>query len=464
MRWAWCCVLFAAAAGHASAQPDASPGASASAACASLVPSPWPATLVERRLHLRRMEGARSQCIGQAGFLAAFGALWLEEGEPEQARVWLERSLMLEPDSRGAQADHALALAALGEPTALNELASAWRARADVPPELRQRIAAAIEPGAAFRLPAARLGEPSARRRQAGRGEASVLVGYESNLAVSPRLSELTLTPPEGPVVLPVISTPRRGAAVKADLSWLTLWDLAPRTMVRSGLSLSARSAPGESSTDWHQVQGALSLTRQWNGWSASAQADAAWFGGALTEPYSLLRTRFIVEQAGESCNHSIQWEADERRQSQTRTADSLTTLLAWRLSCRPPGRVDWQWSLALRGGIDRPRSDERPGGVQRSWGGVLRLEHRPSALTTIAVTLGTVKMADQTGYSPLLADAIRTQTQSFIALEVARALDLNWMPGTEVVLQLTRFRQSSNLALFRHDGVTAYSGLRWPW
>jgi hypothetical protein len=30
--------------------------------------------------------------------------------------------------------------------------------------------------------------------------------------------------------------------------------------------------------------------------------------------------------------------------------------------------------------------------------------------------------------------------------------------------LQLTRFRQRSNLALFRHDGGTAYTGLRWPW
>lgn len=411
------------------------------------------------------MEIARLQCVGQAGFLAAFGALWLEEGEPEQARIWLERALMLDPDSLGTQADHALALAALGEPTALNELAAAWRVRGDVPQALRQRIAAAMGPTTGPGLPAVRLGEKSIERRQAGRGEASVVVGYENNLAVSPRLSELTLTPPEGPIVLPVVSTPQRGPAAKVDLSWQSLWALSPVSVVRAGVNFSARNAPSASTTDWRQIQGALGYTRQWNGWSASAQADLAWFGGALTEPYTVLRTRLIAEQAGEACTQSAQLEANDRRQSETRTADSLVTLLAWRLQCRPLGSREWQWSVALRSGIDRPRHDERPGGQQRSQGLVLGLQHRPNALTSIDLTVGSVRMHDQVGYSVLLENnAIRTQTQSFVALEMARSLDLRWMPGAEMVLQLTRFRQRSNLALFRHDGGTAYTGLRWPW
>lgn len=463
--WALGLAVFAASPASATESASGPQPLDAARGCVGLVPSPWPATLVERRLHLRRMEAARLQCIGHAGFLAAFGALWLEEEEPEQARVWLERSLMLDPANPGALADHALALAALGEPTALKELALAWRSRTDVPPALRERISVALEPGATLRLPIPRLGERLSAPRRASRGEASVLVGYDNNLAISPRLTELTLTPPEGPIVLPVISTPRRGGALRTDLSWQTAWAPSAHQVARIGISMAARSAPGHSSTDWHQFQGSVNFTQQWDGWSLSGQGDAVWFGGALTEPYALARARLQLAHAGENCSQAAQVELDGRRQTETRSADSLTTLLAWRLQCRPFDRRDWQWGLTLRGGVDRPERDLRPGGVQRSLGAVLRLEHRPTALTAIDLSLGTLKLDDSEGYSPLLENnAVRTQRQSFVVAEVSHALDLDAMPGAEAVFQITRFRQTSNLALFRHEGTNAYIGLRWPW
>lgn len=446
-------------------RPDAPGSGGPLTICSGLVPAPWPATLIERRLHLRRMEGARDACIAHAGFLSAYGALWLEEGEADQARVWLERSLMLDPDNLGAQADHALALSALGEPTALRELTAAWRRRIDVPDQLRRRLDLAIQPATSIQLPSARLGQQTSRTARAGRGEASLLVGYENNLAVSPRLSELTLTPPEGEVVLPVVSTPRKGAAVKADVSWQTAWAWSERDLVRSGLSVATRRAPGESATDWYQIQGAASYSRQWNGWAASIQTDLTWFGGSLTEPYGLIRSRLVLDHVGELCTQSVQVEWDERRQSRTKTADSLTTLAAWRLQCRPSLRRDWQWSLALRTGLDRPHDSGRPGGEQTSVGGVMRLEYRPSALTTIELSLGSVRLKDQEGYSSLLeSNALRRQTQSFVSIELARAMDLTWVPGAEAVLQVSRFQQTSNLALFRHEGMSAYAGIRWPW
>jgi hypothetical protein len=467
-RWRWIvgCALSALGAAHASEQPAAVVRSiEPAAACASLAPSPWPTTTVERRLHLRRLESAQDQCIGHAGFLAVLGALWLEEGDAETARVWLERSLLLEPDNLGAQADHALALAALGESAALKELAAAWRARGDVPPGLRQRIDGAAGAGGLFTLAPARLGEPMDWPRFAGRGEASLLFGYDSNLAISPRLTELRLTPPEGEVVLPVISTPRRGGAVRADLSWQAAWELSPRRMVRTGFSLAARNAPSETSTDWHQAQAAASFTQRWNGWSASVQGDLSWFGGALTEPYVLGRARLVLEQLGENCSQAGQLEADGRRQRETRTADSTTVLVAWRLQCRPQGRRDWQWSVALRGGTDRPNHAGRPGGVQRSLGGILRLEYRPNPLTSIDLALGTLRLDDSEGYSALLEDnAVRHQAQSFLSLELTRSLNPSWLPGAEWIVQLGRHRQGSNLALFRHHGTTAYTGLRWPW
>jgi hypothetical protein len=467
-RWRWIvgCALSALGAAHAADPPGIVDRANldeTAASCALLTPWPWPTTTVERRLHLRRMGSAQDQCIGHAAFLATLGALWLEEGDAEKARVWLERSLLLEPDNLGALADHALALAALGEPAALKDLNSSWRSRTDVPLALRRRIQSAPVGGTDLTLAPARLGGGMDWPRYAGRGEASVLFGYDSNLAVSPRFTDLKLT---GIDVEPLSSPPpRRGGAVRADLSWQGAWELDPRRVARTGISLAARSAPGESSTDWHQVQAVASFTQRWNGWSASAQADMAWFGGALTEPYALGRARLVLEKLGESCSHATQLEADGRRQRETRSADSTTVLLAWRLQCRPLERRDWQWSVALRGGIDRPNHDTRPGGVQRSLGGTMRLEYRPNPLSTIDVSIGSLRFDDREGYSPFLENnAVRHQVQSFVSLEYSRTLDQAWVPGAEWVVQLSRYRQTSNLAFFQHEGTTAYTGLRWPW
>ena len=51
---------------------------------------------------------------------------------------------MLNPAMEAAQADHALALAALGEPAARDELVRAWQGRADVPPVVWKRLNAAL--------------------------------------------------------------------------------------------------------------------------------------------------------------------------------------------------------------------------------------------------------------------------------------------------------------------------------
>lgn len=461
-------LLVAGLAGLATAHAQDGPPAAEvdpERACAALMPRPWPVGVLERRLHLRRLEAARAACINHAAFLAALGALWLDDGDAEQARTWLERSLMLDPDHPGVLADHALALAALGEPTALRDLASAWQGQADVPLALRQRIAGALEPAAALRLPAVRLGGAAAPPRSGSRGEAAVMIGYDDNLSFAPRLSELTLTPPEGPIVLPVISEPRRGAAIKSELSWQVAWAPEAGRVLRAGLSANARHAPGQAGTNWYQLQATTGYTRQWNGWSATAQLDGAWFGGALTEPYALVRTRFGAEHQGEHCNQALRLETSLRRQSRTHSADSLSTLADLRLLCRVPERRDWSWGIGVHASLDEPRQDDRPGGPQRGEGASLRIEHRPTVLHRIDLSLGGLRLRDRDGYSPLIENnAVRWQRQVFVSLEFGYALNLPRLPGAESVLQITHYRQSSNLALFRREGASAYAGLRWPW
>lgn len=466
-RWRWIvvCALSVLGVAHAAGSPAPLDQANdAAAACALLTPWPWPTSTIERRLHLRRMAAAQDQCIGHAEFLAALGALWLEEGEAEKARVWLERSLLLEPENLGAQADHALALAALGEPAAVKELAAAWKARPDVPVALRRRVDAASGRNTLYGLAPARLGGGMDWPRYAGRGEAAVMVGYDSNLAVTPHYSDLRIIADniETSVSSP---PPRQGAALRTDLSWVGAWELSSRRVVRTGLSLAARTAPGESSTNWYQLQATAGVTQRWNGWSASAESEMTWFGGALTEPYGLGRARLVLEHLGESCSNAAQVEADGRRQRDTRSYDSTSLLLAWRLQCRPFGRPDLQWSLALRGGTDRANHGERPGGTQRTLGGVLRLAYRPDPLSLIDLSVGTLRLDDSEIYSELLPDRpVRHQAQSFASIEFSHSLDRSWLPGAEWVLQLSTYRQTSNVVLFQHKGATAYTGLRWPW
>ena len=137
------CSLFAGTAGISLARAETTPTDSGAAPtlfgdtrlrtsdyCTALATSPWPLTAASRRTLLHRFEAVRTACIAHAPFLAMLGALWLEEGEPDQALLWLERSLMLEPEQLGAQADHALALAALGEPAARISLAEGAGGRA----------------------------------------------------------------------------------------------------------------------------------------------------------------------------------------------------------------------------------------------------------------------------------------------------------------------------------------------
>jgi hypothetical protein len=452
---------------HASDSPVVVDQASdAAAACALLTPWPWPTSTIERRLHLRRMAAAQDQCVGHAVFLAALGALWLEEGEPERARVWLERSLLLEPESLGAQADHALALAALGEPAALKELASSWRGRADVPVALRRRIDSASTKGVGISLAAARLGGMS-WPRYAARGEAAVLLGYDTNLAVSPRISEVIFVDPGNGNEFPGQTgvAPRKGGALRSDLSWQTAWELDARRVVRTGFSVATRTAPGESGTNWYQLQAAASYTQRWNGLSASGQADLSWFGGALTEPYALGRARLVLERLSESCSQAAQLEIDSRRQQTTRNFDSTAALLAWRLQCRPLGQSEWQWSVALRGGVDRPNHEDRPGGVQRSLGGSLRLEYRPSPLSMIELSIGTLRLDDRDIYDVLLkGQPVRYQAQTFATLEFSHALNRSFLPGAEWIFQVSRYNQTSNVPFFQHQGTSAYTGLRWPW
>ena len=449
--------------------------------------------MLVRRVALLRMEGGRSLCMTHPAFLAALGGLWLDDGEPEQALIWLERSLLLEPHNLGAQADHAMALAALGQPDAARELAASWRDRPDIPTALRNKLLPDLLSAATLAsapLPKVRLGG-SSDTGWVSRLEVTALLGHENNLDHAPRLDELTLTTPlDGPITLPVATVPRRGVAALADLSWQWARRTNEGQVWRAEVSLASRSALKEHATDWNQVLWTLSASQQWGPWRGSVNADAAWIGGALNEPYRSTRLRLTVDRDAAGCAWLAGMEAENRAQSRTASANSNSLGLLWTATCPVPFTSGWSFSGAVRKAIDRPSirlTEEeaatqaiidqslgtsstptiavRPGGIQRSLSIGLRVQGRLGDSSRVDINLRTQSAADDDGYNQLLESNARRQTkQTQLSIELSRPLGLTWAAGLQGVLQLSALEQRSNLVLFRNHGASIYSGVRWAW
>lgn len=463
---------FAFAASAQSETESAAPGAEAFttlearrlAACNALATAPWPANRAERVALLQRMEGVRLRCMDHAGFLAALGGSWLEEGNPMQALLWLERALLLDPDHLAARADHALALAATGEGLALADLRREWRLRQDVPALLKQRLEDAD------RQLHAELQRTAARgpdRAWAQSRELSAFVGYESNLDRSPRLAELEITPPDGPITLPLDKplVPRAGPAVSLDASWQVAYSPALGTVVQAGLQAATRASPGNSDTDWYNVQLAAGASQRFGGWRAGLQASVTSIGGNLNERYQLTRFSVSAESNGYGCMHRLAADFETRRQAVTSLGDSRSVGGTWSSQCPLPALSGWTGALALRVGTDEPYDPERAGGIQRQATVGLRLVGPVGALGRLESGLRITRTLDSEIYSSLFLDKGRRWLVPIqLNAEYAHPASSLGLSVGEAVLQIQAIRQSSNLPLFRYSSVSVFTGLRVKW
>lgn len=428
-------------------------------ACSALAQIPTPASPGERRRLLQRLDEARDSCKDHAGLLASLGGLWLEEGEPGQALIWLERSLLLDPGNRGAQLDLALALAALGDPTARDQLSAEWQGQPDVPPVAWARLAASRGT-----LPAATAAP--ARGRWARAGEASLVFGWESNLDHSPRLNELTITPPDGPIELELDQPlrPRPGAITVGEFSWQLAYSPQPETLIVAGAQATVRHAPEDRATDWNNVQVAASLSQRVGAWRGQLQLSASRFGGPLNEPFETQRSTISLNRVGLGCGHKVSAEYEAKTLPRTRTNDGRTTSIAWNTNCPLSAQADAVIGIALRAARDEPRDDNRPGGVQMLTGGGLRYTGPLSGPWRIDTSLRWQKTVTDQVYNQLLkADARREIRHWQFSAEFARSLS-HQNNGGEWVVQLQFAEQTSNISIFTYRSTSITGGLRWHW
>ena len=121
--------------------------------------------------------GQMSRCSHDSVATGLYGGLLLRDGQVGASLIWLEKSLLLDPDQPGVAADYALALAAIGETDASSALAQQVLNRNDVPGDLETLLDDLI-------------------RRSAWEYGFQVVVGagVSNNIAFEPDLDSLELT------------------------------------------------------------------------------------------------------------------------------------------------------------------------------------------------------------------------------------------------------------------------------
>ena len=443
----------------AHAAPDAA--GAVDQGCEQWVQAPWPTSPAARRALLDELQAQIPVCSGNTRFLVLVGALWLEEGDAARALLWLERALLLDPDAPGVRADHALALAAMGEFAARDELLREWRDRSDVPPALTRRLLAAG--------PAAPEGNGTrngSAARWLQRREVSVVAGSETNLNRSPVLDGITLTSPDGPIELPlaVPIRPKAGQALQAELGWRVGYDNGAGMLWQASIALAARRAPKVTETDWHYVQGATEIWKGWGPWRTQLKLNLGAAAGPLNEPFNVYGLGAALERDLAGCTLRTSLDAEARRQGSSHLADGNIASALLSAQCRPVDGLNWRLGWALRYSHDRPTTAERPGASQNQWTSALQA----------AGTLGPVKLdliwrtlrsSDTAGYSPLLENnAIRSYRQSQFQLELAYPLQNFGLQNAEAIVQWSTTRQRANIVVFEHQGDSSYGGLRWRW
>jgi hypothetical protein len=429
--------------------------------CDRLANAPWPRTALDRRTLLQQLEAARSLCNRHADFLAVLGAHWLEEGDPTRALLWLERALLLAPDLLGAQVDYALALLALGERAPRDELLQQWQGRADVPPPLLARLARASAPSlrAASGAGATPAETPA---RWAHAGEIELLAGHDSNLDQSPRLDEFVITPPGGPIAIPIEQRPRAGSATSVEASWQLGHSPAPGWVVQAGLQASGRHSPDEPGTDWWATRLAAGAALRLDGWRLQLQASGSWTQGPLGDPYRIGRLSLALERDGLGCHQRLALDHDRRADRSGGVNGGRILAAAWSALCPVGATGRWQLGLAVRAADDEAVDARRPGGRQRQWALALRALGPLGAGWRAELGLRLQHARDDEGYDPLLENGARRWLQPLqLGLELSRRADLGLWRDADWLLQFQVGRQRSNLAVFRYDLAGLYGGLR---
>ena len=180
-------------------------------------------------------------CAHNPGTTGLYGGLLLRGGYLSQALIWLEKSLLLDPEQPGVQADFALALAAVGDSEGSSDLASQVMDRSDVPGSAVDVLVSLIS------------GERWEQKLKLLAG-----IGVASNAEFAPELDSLDLTfGDDGTVTIPLEtpSDPSSRGIFQQSLSWVGGWQ-GGDIRFSPAISFTGRTAAGSTEANSQMFAG----------------------------------------------------------------------------------------------------------------------------------------------------------------------------------------------------------------
>ena len=385
----------------------------------------------------------------------------MSEGDIQGALVWLERAVMLAPESSEILLEFGLAAAQLQD----NQLASQV---------LGPLVKSPVLSDAQRRIAEAALAQVEAstrvvllQRRFSFQSE----LGYDSNFSNGLSATELTLTLPNGENIrAPLDFSEKPRAGLVAVGSGRADWFWGSNATLHSGLSLNfvaQRPLPAsgyESDTLEIEWRAYSALIRQLPlGGTLGYPSRMAVRG--LTSQYanrSLLSgggvglawpSEFISRRLG--CDAQLEFDLETRFYSQQPRYDANQTRLGFDLLCPYNSK-----SLALRGwAVADLAQRDRPGGDTFRTG--IRASLAAKAGRWVWSVYGNLESSrDRKGFSPLLADDAPRRIFSWSAGTYAKLL--TDLPKLSYVVRAETRNQSSNLVLYELRASVFLVGLEW--
>jgi hypothetical protein len=401
------------------------------------------------------------QCLNHTSFLRQSAARLLSQGDIQSALIWLERAVMLAPDSPEILLEFGLAAAQLQD----NQLASQVLApliQSSALSDSQRRIAAA-----ALAQVQASTKVVLLQRRFSFQSE----LGYDSNFSNGLSATELTLTLPNGENIrapLDFSEKPRAGLVAvgsgRADWFWGT------NTALHSGLSLNLLAQRPLPKSGYESE----TLEIEWRAYSALIRQLP--LGGTFGYPSRIalrgLTSRYanrpLLSGGGiglawpadflarhVNCDTQLEFDLEARLYAQQSRYDSNQVRAALDLLC--PYNAQ---SLAIRGwAVADLAKRDRPGGD------TFRTGTRASLSATtgrwVWSVYGNLEWSrDSKGFSPLLAsDAPRTTFSWSAGTSAKLSSDLT---NLSYIARAETRSQSSNLALYELRSNVLLVGLEW--
>jgi hypothetical protein len=388
------------------------------------------------------------ECLLSSEYFALYGAAQLNSGLLDESIESLERALLLNPDNGAALIDYAQALLQDGQLFSAIEANQLLLDREDVPETLAVAIAARQEQWVSL-------------TRQTT-WQVDVMGGYDDNLNGAPDSDLITLTL-SGESVLLGLSPEFQ--AVSGPFMNVRLQGrhrrLSPDNQHNFIGELRGRLSE-DSASDLAQLSTRYSLVRadRLNSWQFNTGLNHLFFAGSplFTGTDAGFRYQFGSNRRcrpyyGGAIQHQ-HWHEQSR-------LNGLELRVGGGSNCAIPGTLNQRINAEVNLLHNAELKNDRLGGSREGWQFVLDWQYAVGS-GLLSAQFNHTRLRDRRGYSPLLSDNARRDTERNSFLIQYRESLPRLGPSAQFLVNLYHQDQDSTLELFRTEDTSLELGLSW--